>query len=74
MSLLKQTKRRWNNAVGRNFTFHYVSIKTDYIEDNTSSNDDFTFHYVSIKTLLALVPDVAFETSLHSTMSLLKPG
>ena len=54
------------------FTFHYVSIKTQYRRHNQSDYDYFTFHYVSIKTRwLKLTIDEIF--ALHSTMSLLKP-
>ena len=32
------------------FTFHYVSIKTNHSTNLSGLKDGFTFHYVSIKT------------------------
>ena len=34
----------------RNFTFHYVAIKTDFTGIYRDGQYNFTFHYVAIKT------------------------
>ena len=34
----------------KKFTFHYVSIKSKYTDDEGIQKDIFTFHYVSIKS------------------------
>ena len=39
------------------FTFHYVSISTDYTLVYTNDKNLFTFHYVSISTLQSSMID-----------------
>ena len=53
------------------FTFHYVSIKTDDLIINSKNLILFTFHYVSIKTPTSPIT-IVFFLNLHSTMYLLK--
>ena len=52
------------------FTFHYVSIKSDGIWGSATDAALFTFHYVSIKSWNLLVLLLSVE-NLHSTMFLL---
>jgi len=56
----------------KSFTFHYGLIKT--ITGNTCNNNTniFTFHYGLIKTFETEGKPMYFQTSLHSTMVLLK--
>ena len=51
------------------FTFHYVSISTDFISDIVTCRHKFTFHYVSISTTPWYVIK-SFLYYLHSTMYL----
>ena len=52
------------------FTFHYVSIKSQTQAETFTTTNAFTFHYVSIKSFAALAVS-AIEADLHSTMYLL---
>ena len=51
------------------FTFHYVSISTDFISDIVTCRHKFTFHYVSISTRTA-INTIQGSFNLHSTMYL----
>ena len=57
-------------SVGRQFTFHYVSIKSNKADNIDSKADTFTFHYVSIKSD-KIVVRLDQSHNLHSTMYLL---
>ena len=54
------------------FTFHYVSIKSQFHVHSEYSLLEFTFHYVSIKSPDGL-PCILPDSYLHSTMYLLNP-
>ena len=52
------------------FTFHYVSIKSHFVNRVISRKKAFTFHYVSIKSKRPPRWE-SWRTNLHSTMYLL---
>ena len=45
-----------SNHIRLIFTFHYVSIKSEYRFNNHLSAKEFTFHYVSIKSVFPYSP------------------
>ena len=53
------------------FTFHYVSIKTNYFMRYGWHALSFTFHYVSINTPCEMGHNLPGYRTLHSTMFLL---
>ena len=52
MYLLNPVTQNGDVTNTNRFTFHYVSIKSTYIQFNMHDVDKFTFHYVSIKSLV----------------------
>ena len=54
------------------FTFHHVSIKTEFPSFFLLERVKFTFHHVSIKTYLPIHLPARRQTHSHSTMYLLK--
>ena len=71
MYLLKRATPAVKTTPFSNFTFHYVSIKTNFSLTSCFHLSRFTFHYVSIKTDNRVYLIKMYAT-LHSTMYLLK--
>ena len=69
---IKTVSRKDGRESSEHFTFHNVSIKTSIDSTRKEVSALFTFHNVSIKTRMPGQKQI-LQSSLHSTMFLLKP-